>query len=126
MGMEFVNNAQKGENRPRAALSQLPLLLASYAPHIAEELWARCGNEGSLAYEPFPAVDDSLLVADTITLPVQLMGKTKGTIEVPAGIDQEGALAAAMADERLGKLLEGKNIVKVIFVPGKILNIVIP
>ena len=124
--MEFVNSAQKWDNRPRAALSQLPLLLASYAPHIAEELWARCGNEASLAYEPFPELDESLLVADTITLPVQLMGKTKGTIEVPAGIDQDGALAAAKADERIGKMLEGQNIVKVIWVPGKILNVITP
>ena len=54
------------------------------------------------------------------------MGKTKGTIEVPAGIDQDGALAAAKADERIGKMLEGQNIVKVIWVPGKILNVITP
>lgn len=124
--MEFVNAAQKWDTRPKEALRVLPLLLASYAPHIAEDLWAQAGEGESLAYEPWPEVDESLLVASTFTLPVQVLGKTKGTVEVPADCDQEGAMAAVMDDEKLGAMLEGKDIKKVIWVPGKIINLIIP
>lgn len=70
--MEFMNDTKKWNNKPREALEPVLLLLAPYAPHIAEECWARCGHEGSLTYVGWPQVDESLLVQDEITLPVQV------------------------------------------------------
>lgn len=70
--MEFMNAATKWQNRPRAALEPFILLLAPYAPHIAEELWAKCGHDTTLAYASWPCYDPALLVEDEITLPVQV------------------------------------------------------
>lgn len=70
--MEFMNDTKKWKNKPREALEPLLLLLAPYAPHIAEECWAQCGHEGSLAYVGWPQLDESLLVEDEVTLPVQV------------------------------------------------------
>lgn len=71
--MEFMNETKKWDNKPREALEPLLLLLAPYAPHIAEECWSRCGHKGSLTYVRWPQVDESLLVQDEITLPVQVL-----------------------------------------------------
>ena len=70
--MEFMNATKKWDNKPRAALEPLLLLLAPYAPHIAEECWSRCGHSDTLTYEGWPQLDESLLVQDEITLPVQV------------------------------------------------------
>jgi hypothetical protein len=71
--MEFLNSTKKWENKPREALEPMLLLLAPYAPHVAEECWSRCGHKGSLAYTEWPQLDESLLVEDEITLPVQVL-----------------------------------------------------
>jgi leucyl-tRNA synthetase len=115
----------KWESRPRAALEPFVLLLAPYAPHVAEELWARLGHTASLAYEPWPEADESLLVVDVVQLPVQVNGKMRGTVEVAAGVDQAGALAAALALPTVQKATGGVAPKKVIFVPGKILNLIV-
>lgn len=70
--MEFMNATKKWDNKPRAALEPFLLLLAPYAPHIAEECWSRCGHSDTLTYEGWPQLDESLLVQDEITLPVQV------------------------------------------------------
>eukprot|EP00798_Chlamydomonas_sp_ICE-L_P005874 gene5874-6166_t len=124
--MEFVNGVTKDwKNRPRAALTAFPILLAPYAPHIAEELWQKLGHEGSLTYEQWPQYDESLLVLDTIMLPVQVNGKVRGTAEVSPDVDQEAAVAAAMELENVLKFTEGKTIKKVVFVKGRILNLIV-
>jgi leucyl-tRNA synthetase len=133
--MEFVNGAYKWSNRPAAVLKPFILLLAPYAPHLAEEMWQVLGggynNDNtdnnaiiSLAYQEWPAVDESLLLQDTIALPVQVNGKMRGTIEVAVDIDQQGAMEMAKQLSTVAKQLDGKEVKKVIFVPGKILNIV--
>ncbi|KAL4430746.1 hypothetical protein ABPG75_006002 [Micractinium tetrahymenae] len=123
--MEFVNGAYKWQARPRAALEPFILLLAPYAPHLAEEMWTVLGHSGSLAYAPWPEADESLLVSSTYNLPVQVNGKMRGAVEVDVSIDQEGAVAAARGVGAVSKQLEGKEVKKVIFVPGKILNIIV-
>lgn len=123
--MEFMNAVYKWDNRPRGALESFLLMLAPYAPHLAEELWHLTGHPHTLAYEPWPQVDESLLVLDTINLPVQVNGKVRGTIEVPAEVDQAQALAAAEQQPNVQKFIVGKKMVKVIFVPGKILNLIV-
>lgn len=126
--MEFVNGAYKWNNRPAAVLRPFILLLAPYAPHVAEEMWQVLGgnNKGStLAYESWPHADESLLVEDSVSLPVQVNGKMRGTVMVAVDVDQDGAVSAAKELGAVSKQIDGKEVKKVIFVPGKILNIVV-
>ncbi|GFR47432.1 hypothetical protein Agub_g9152 [Astrephomene gubernaculifera] len=124
--MEFVNGATKTwSNRPRKALEPFLLLLSPYAPHLAEELWSRCGHPATLAYEPWPTADESLLAVEEVNLPVQVNGKTRGTVVVAAAAPQEEALAAALAAPNVSKHVGGGSIKKVIYVPGKILNVIV-
>jgi leucyl-tRNA synthetase len=129
--MEFVNAAYKWETCPRSVLKDFILLLAPYAPHLAEEMWHVLNGRGSgdsmesLAYEPWPVLDESLLVESSVNLPVQVNGKVRGKIEVPKGCTQDEAMALAGAVASVAKQLDGKDIKKVIFVQDKILNIVV-
>jgi leucyl-tRNA synthetase len=122
--MVFVNELTRLEKRPRAALEALVLVLAPFAPHIAEELWSRLGHAESLARAPWPAFDPAQCVEDTVTLAVQVNGKLRGTLELARGTSKDDALAAARADERVQRHLEGLAIRKVIHVPDKLLNLV--
>ncbi len=122
--IEFVNAANKAGGLMRDQLERFVLVLAPFAPHLAEELWSRLGHERSLAWEPWPEHDPSMLVADTIEYPVQILGKMRGKITVPAGADAKAVEAAALADEKIAALLAGKTVRKLIVVPGKIVNIV--
>jgi leucyl-tRNA synthetase len=98
--MEFVNAGTKAERIDRGAMEKFTLVLSPFAPHIAEELWERLGHANSLAYEPWPEYDPSLLVQDTVLIPVQINGKLRDTLELPVGLDQSAILAAASAGGR--------------------------
>lgn len=123
--MEFVNAVTKWDSKPRAVMVPFVLLLAPYAPHLAEELWQQLGHSQSLTYEPWPEYDESLLVSDTVKLPIQVNGKLRASIEVAKGISKDDAVAAALDQENVSKQVAGKAFKKVIFVPGKILNMVV-
>ncbi|GFH21761.1 uncharacterized protein HaLaN_19125 [Haematococcus lacustris] len=123
--MEFINAVYKWPSRPRSALAPFVLLLSPYAPHLAEELHAKLGAPASLAYEHWPLADESLLVQESITLAVQVNGKVRGTVEVDPNAGQDQALAAAQANANVTKFTTGKTVKKVIFVPGKILNLIV-
>lgn len=123
--MEFTNFATKWENRPRSALEPFILALSPYAPHIAEELWERCGHSESLAYAPWPQYNESLLVETEVTLPVQVNGKVRGNVLVDKAAAEADAIEAAMGLENVQKFTDGKKVVKVIYRAGKILNIVV-
>ena len=123
--MEFCNYFTKLEVRPRAVLEPFVLLLAPYAPHIAEELWAALGHGTTLAYEPWPLHDPELVKADSIEVPVQVNGKLRAKLQVPAEIDAAGLEAAALADAKVIETLAGKTPKKVIVVPRKLVNIVV-
>lgn len=123
--MEFTNFMSQETSRPKAALEPFVLLLSPFAPHLAEELWSTLGNTNTLAYEPWPTYDESLLVEDTIEIPVQFKGKLKARIHVPHGLTAEELQAAAEADATVQKQLEGKTIVKVIAIPGRTVNFVV-
>jgi leucyl-tRNA synthetase len=110
---------------PRSVIEPLVLLLAPLAPHISEELWSRLGHPESLAREPFPSADPALLVEDTVEVPVQINGKVRGRVTVPAGAEQAVLEAAARADERVGALLADATVRKVIAVPGRLINFVV-
>lgn len=123
--MEFINAAYKWDKHPRVIIEAFVLLLAPYAPHMAEELWFRLGHTKSLAYEPFPQANPSYLKDSSIVLPVQINGKTRGTVQVEEACTEEDAFRLASLDEKLSKYLDGKTIKKRIFVPGKILNVIL-
>jgi leucyl-tRNA synthetase len=122
--MEFLNQTKKWSNRPRAALEPFVLLLAPYAPHIAEECWQLCGHNKSLTYARWPEVNLELLVDDEVQLPVQVNGKMRGTIIVPVDVDESSAVSKAKELQAVLRQLEGKEVKKVIFVKGKIVNII--
>jgi leucyl-tRNA synthetase len=123
--MEFVNGVSGQEPRPRSILEPFILLLAPFAPHLAEEAWELLGRKKSLAYEPWPAYDPALLVESEIEIAVQINGKVRGKIRIPAGADQETAHKAATAEPRVAEYLAGKHIVKVVYVPGRLLSFVV-
>src|SRR5262245_8579448 len=115
-----------GRGRPRAAAEPLVLLLAPLAPHIAEELWSRLGHPDSLATEPFPEADPQWLVDETVEVPVQINGKVRARIQVPADADEAALEAAARADPQVAALLDANGAVrKVVAVPGRLINFVV-
>jgi leucyl-tRNA synthetase len=123
--MEFVNFLYKQDTVPKAAMRQLVQLLAPYAPHTAEELWERLGGAPSVTDHLWPVAEEKYLVDDTYDLAVQVMGKLRGTVAVPVDVDQDSAVAMARANEEVARYLDGKEIRRVIFVPGRILNFVV-
>ena len=106
-------------------MERFTLLLAPYAPHIAEELWEALGHTGTLAYAAWPACDEADLKDDTLEIPVQILGKLRGKIVVAADATAETLEAAARAEPRIAELLAGKQIVKTVVVPGRMVNFVI-
>jgi len=123
--MEFTNAFTAAEVRPQSAMATFTLLLAPMAPHAAEELWRALGHAESLAYAPWPAFDPALLVDEEVEVPVQINGKLRARVRVPAGADAAALEAAARADEKFAAMLEGKTVRKVIAVPGKLINFVV-
>jgi leucyl-tRNA synthetase len=123
--MEFTNFFTKQSVRPHSVMEQFVLILSPFAPHIAEELWQLLGHSTTLAYEPWPQYDEALTKDPEIEIPVQILGKLRGKVIVPAGSDQNTIVAAAQADSRIAELLSGKLIVKTIVVPGKLVNFVV-
>ena len=99
-------------------------LLSPFAPHLCEEIWEFLGGEGFVTVSPWPEYDEGKTVAKTIEIGVQVNGKVRGTIVIPTDCDKEEAFAIAKADSRIASFLEGKNLVKEIYVPNKIVNFV--
>jgi leucyl-tRNA synthetase len=110
---------------PRAVAESLVLLLAPLAPHIAEEMWARLGHERSLAWHPFPAADERWLVDETVEVAVQVNGKVRAQVRVPADADAAALEAAARADEKVAGYLDGRTVRRVVAVPGRLVNFVV-
>ena len=123
--MVFVNEVTNLEVRSRAVLEQFILLLAPYAPHLAEEVWAKLGHADTLAYAPWPVADPQYLVQDTVTVVVQVNGKVRDQLEVPADIGQDEIKELALGREKVLTWTEGKQIVKTIYVPGKLVSVVV-
>jgi leucyl-tRNA synthetase len=121
--MIFVNELTAQESRPRAVLEPFVLLLAPYAPHLAEELWQKLGYPKTLAYEPWPVYDATLLVENTVEIVVQVNGKVRGRLTVPATVTKDELEQFALAHPEVQPFLAGKQVKKVIVVPGKLVNI---
>lgn len=125
--IEYVNYLTKTypSGAPRAAVEPLVQMVSPLAPHIAEELWSVLGHTGTITFEPFPEFDEKWLVDDTVEVPVQINGKVKARIDVAADATKDDLEAAALADERVQELIDGKNVVKVIAIPGRMVNLVV-
>lgn len=123
--MEYLNVVRRGERvAHRHEVLPLVQLVAAYAPHLAEECWSTLGHDGSVFDAGWPAFDAAMLVDDTIELVVQVNGKVRGKVSVPADCLQDHAMTAALADANITKFVVG-DIKKIIFVPKRLLNIVV-
>jgi len=129
--MEFNNYLVKVKSTPVAhtpawdeAVETLLLLLAPSAPHVIEELWARLGKPYSIHQQPWPQWDEALAADEVITLPVQVNGKVRARLQVPADVTEEQAHALALADEGVQRHIAGKQVRRVIYVPGRLVNVV--
>jgi leucyl-tRNA synthetase len=129
--MIFINEAMTWEAKPVSVLRDFLILLQPFSPHIAEELWAKLhasrntDHAPALAYVAWPSYDPALLVEDILEIPVQVNGKLRDVIKVPANATQADLEAAARASEKVKPFLEGKTIRKVIVLPKKLVNIVV-
>lgn len=124
--MVFVRDiAREGEPLHRGALEQFALLLAPFAPHLAEEIWAALGHAQSLGHELWPAADDALLVEDTFALVVQIGGKRRAELQVPVGITEAEVVERVLHEPELARHLGGKTPRRVVYVPGKLVNVVV-
>ena len=125
--IEYVNYLTKTypDGAPRAAVEPLVQMVSPLAPHIAEELWSVLGHSETITFEPFPEFSEQWLVDDTVEVPVQINGKVKARIDVAVDASKDDLEAAALADERVADLVAGKNVVKVIAIPGRMVNLVV-
>lgn len=123
--MIFTNHITKVKKVTKETAEKFALILSPFAPHAAEEIWASCGHTQTLAYEKWPSFDEILAKDDMITMAVQINGKTRATIDVAADISKEDFMNLAKQDEKVAKYLASGTLVKEIYVPGKICNLVI-
>ena len=125
--MIFINEANKWDEHPKSVLEQFIKLLSPFAPHIAEELWQKLGHDESITYVDWPEFNKEYLISDTQLYPVQVNGKVRGEINVPRekAKDKAFVLSEAKAEENVKKYLEDGDLVKEIFVPERIVNLVV-
>jgi leucyl-tRNA synthetase len=110
---------------PAEAVQAIVLLVAPFAPHVGEELWKQLGHPQSLAHEPWPVWDEALCVDDQIEMAVQVNGKVRGRVVLARTATEEQAREAALAAEGIGSHTAGKQVKKFIYVPARIINIVV-
>ena len=125
--IELANHLTKtypSGGTPRSVVEPLVLMLAPLCPHLAEELWSRLGHPDTLAFAPFPEADPALLVEDSTEYPIQVNGKVRSRITVPAAAGEDEVRTAALADPKVAELLAGAEPRKVIVVPGRLVNVV--
>ena len=123
--MIFINAVYKENNLPKEYAEGFVKLLNPIAPHITEEMWEKLGHTNTIAYEPWPTFDESKTVDEEKEIGVQVNGKLRATIKANVNDDEETLKEKALKEENVIKFTEGKEIVKVIAIKGKIVNIVV-
>ena len=123
--MGLLNSIYNVGSLSRSELETFIKLLAPFAPHLTEEIWESLGHDDFLSISAWPEYDEAKTVESTVEIGVQVNGKVRGTIAIPNGCDKEVAFEAAKADEKVASFLEGKTLVKEIYVPNKIVNFVV-
>jgi leucyl-tRNA synthetase len=121
----LVNHLSGSRTVPREAARALALLVSPFAPHLGEEIWSRLGNERTLAYEPWPTWDEALCIDDVVEVPVQVNGRVRGRVTLSRMASEDEARAAALADQGVRAFVGDKALQKTVYVPGKILNLVV-
>ncbi|KAA0549024.1 leucine--tRNA ligase [Bacillus sp. BGMRC 2118] len=122
--MVFINDAYKATELPKKYVEGFVKLLSPVAPHLAEELWEKLGHSGTISYEAWPTFDESKLVEDEVEIVVQVNGKVKAKLKVPATATKEEMEQIALSDDTVKEQIDGKTVRKIIAVPGKLVNIV--
>ena len=129
--MEFTNTLQRVWDEGSASKAvwiesrkQFLILMAPFAPHLAEELWERTGEKTSVHLQTFPSWDDDLVVEDMLTLVVQVDGKVRDKLQAPIGINEAEAKELSLAQENVQRHLEGRDVAKIVYVPGRLVSIV--
>jgi leucyl-tRNA synthetase len=122
---DFVNFMTPRDRRPRAVIQPFVLVVSPFVPHLGEELWHRLGHDGTLAYDPWPDYDAALARDEEVEIGVQVDGKVRARLTVPADADEESVKRAALADKRIAAAIAGKTVRKVIVVRGRLVNIVV-
>ncbi|HKL69917.1 class I tRNA ligase family protein, partial [Salibaculum sp.] len=117
--------SKAGAEVKRQAARVLAQLMSPMTPHLSEEIWAMLGGQGLIAEQPWPEADDTLLVEDTVTMPIQINGKRRAEIEVPKDLPQEEVEKRALAEDAVKRALDGGQPRKLIVVPGRIVNVVV-
>ena len=124
--MEYVNTLRTADCGVRNAVEPLLLILSPYAPHLAEELWERLGHSSrSIFDERWPAADERLAIEGDVEIAIQVNGKLRGRLRLPRGVAQDDVVARAAADEAVKRFVDGKTVRKVIYVPDRLVNLVI-
>jgi leucyl-tRNA synthetase len=123
--MVFVNHLARLATPPRAAVESLVLLVSPFAPHVAEELWRHLGHADSLASTPWPTWDERLVVDDVVEVPVQVNGKVRGHVQLAPDASEADARAAVLNAGELGARLAGQSVRKFVYVPGRVVNLVV-
>jgi leucyl-tRNA synthetase len=123
--MIFVNEATKHKVLPKGAFKKFLIILSPFAPHITEELWGQLGEEDSIFNQTWPEYNPEMIQDKTIELVVQVNGKVRDKIEVAADVSEDEAREKALASEKIKNYTDGKEIRKIIFVPGRLVNVVI-
>ena len=123
--MIFINDLYKQDKVTSTTFSILARLIAPMAPHIAEEIWLKLGNNESIFKSTFPEFEPELAKDDQVEIPIQVLGKLRGTVTVNRDADEATVKELALSNEMVTKFIEGKSIVKVIYVPNKIFNLIV-
>ncbi|MFN0059194.1 MAG: leucine--tRNA ligase [Planctomycetota bacterium] len=123
--MTFVNELTPLAVRPRSVLEHFVLLLAPYAPHLAEEIWSRLGRTEELTRTSFPEADERWLVSETVEIPVLVNGKVRDRLQVPPDISEDAIRALALASEKVAAHIDGKQLVKFLYVVGRTVTIAV-
>jgi len=122
--MEYLNTLEARQNVTRKELQTLLLLLAPFAPYITEELWETLGNQGSIHTTRWPTFDPEAIRSDFITIPVQVNGRVRDQLEMASDTSEDEVKRLALASEKVQRFLAGQNVRKVIYVPGRVVNVV--
>ncbi|HEY6557393.1 MAG TPA: leucine--tRNA ligase [Polyangiaceae bacterium] len=123
--MILSNHLNSLEQIPREAVEKLLLCVSPFAPHLAEELWEKIGHQPSIADVPWPEFDPALCIDERVEIPVQVNGKVRGRVELARDASEEIAREAALQDENVQKFVEGKSVRKFVYVPGRIVNLIV-
>jgi leucyl-tRNA synthetase len=123
--MEYVNQVRNAEGGTRNALEPLVVMLAPYAPHVAEELWQRLGHDTSVFEASWPAYDAKLAASGDVEIAVQVNGKVRARLTVPRGLGESQVRDLALKDQTVRKFVDGKSVKKAIYVQDRLLNLVV-